>query len=273
MNYKTHIMKAIKYIEENLKNEITITDCASVSGYSNYHFIRIFKEATGLTPADYIRKRRISEVIKHMCQNVSISELAFEFGFNSKENFTRAFISEHHILPTEYRSSLNSLKLYDAISFETPPFAVEPEIIYFDSFVLTVYKSDVYPPHFWNRYNSRKWSKKLSGGMVCEDYGVSIWNENKLEYYIGIKKENAHGNTEGTIDLEIKGGLYAVFVTPKTSHFDFVNTIHLTWNYIKNEWLPNSEYIHAGSIEFESYLEESHTFSEKIYIPLKEKLK
>ena len=90
MDYKTHIMQAINFIEDNLKNDIKISDCARTSGYSDYHFIRIFKEATGLTPADYIRKRRLTEIIKHMRQDVPICEIAFEYGFNSKENFTRA---------------------------------------------------------------------------------------------------------------------------------------------------------------------------------------
>jgi len=35
--------------------------------------------------------------------NRYVSEVAFEYGFNSKENFLRAFKSEHHILPTEYK--------------------------------------------------------------------------------------------------------------------------------------------------------------------------
>lgn len=82
MDYKTYVMQAINYIEKNLKNEITLTDCARVSGYSHYHFIRVFKEATGLTPSDYIRKRRLTEIIKHMRQDIPISEIAFEYGFN-----------------------------------------------------------------------------------------------------------------------------------------------------------------------------------------------
>ena len=273
MDYKTHVMQAINYIEENLKNQIALTDCARVSGYSDYHFIRVFKEATGLTPADYIRKRRLTEIIKHMRQDIPVSEMAFEYGFNSKENFTRAFISEHHILPTEYKSALNSLKLYEAISFETEPFVVIPIFTYLEPFILTVYKSDeAYPPNFWNKYNSRKWSKKLSGGKVCEDYGVSAWNEseNKLDYFIGIKKENTIGNTDGTMELLIQGGLYAIFATPKASHYDFVNTIHRTWAYINNKWLQNSGYRRTGGYEFESYIEESRIFSEKIYIPLEE---
>lgn len=276
MDYKEHVMQAISYIEKNLKNEIFLNECARASGYSAYHFIRVFKEATGLTPADYIRKRRLTEIIKHMRQDIPISEMAFEYGFNSKENFTRAFISEHHILPTEYKSTLNSLKLYEAISFETAQFEVIPEFIYREPFVLMVYKSDeVYPPNFWNKYNSRKWSRKLSGGKICEDYGVIAWNEreNKLEYFIGVQKDNALGVIDDAMELSVKGGLYAVFQTPKTSHYDFVNTIQRTWNYINSEWLPKSGYKRTGGYEFESYIEESRAFSEKIYIPLKEEAK
>lgn len=276
MDYKTYVMQAINYIEKNLKNEITLTDCARVSGYSHYHFIRVFKEATGLTPADYIRKRRLTEIIKHMRQDIPTSEIAFDYGFNSKENFTRAFISEHNILPTEYKSTLNSLKLYEAISFETAPLEVIPEITYLEPFVLTVYKSDVdHPPSFWNKYNSQKWSKKLSGREVCEDYGVSTWNEseNKPDYFIGINKKNALGDTDGTVELLIQGGLYAIFTTPQTSHYNFVNTIQSTWAYINGIWIPRSQYISSTRHEYqlESYTEESRSFSEKIYIPIEVK--
>lgn len=271
MEYKSHIMRAIKYIEENIKNEISLSNCARVSGYSNYHFIRVFKEATGLTPADYIRKRRLTEIIKHIRPDIPISQIAFEYGFNSKENFTRAFIAEHHILPTEYKSALNSLKLYEEVTFEAEPFLVKPTIMQLEPFVLVVYESDeTYQPNFWNKYNSRKWSKKLSDGAVCEDYGVCLRNTaaKKMDYYIGIRKENALGDLTGTTELSINGGLYAVFATPKTSHYDFVNTIHRTWSYINCVWLPDSGYKKIGEYEFESYIEESRTFSEKIYIKI-----
>ena len=60
------IGKAIDYIEENLKNDISIGQVASAIGYSEYHFLRMFKKLVGLTPASYIRKRRISEIVARM---------------------------------------------------------------------------------------------------------------------------------------------------------------------------------------------------------------
>ena len=92
MNYEQHIQNVIEYIEENLTVDLDNTALARIAGYSEYHFLRIFKEAVKLTPSDYIRKRRLTEIVHGMMDtNRSVSDIAFAYGFNSKENFTRAF--------------------------------------------------------------------------------------------------------------------------------------------------------------------------------------
>ena len=266
MDYREHIARAVEYIEKNLKNEIDLTACAKACGYSKYYFLRIFKEVTGMTPADYIRKRRLSEIARRICiTDEYISEIAFAYGFNSKENFTRAFKAEFHILPSEYKMAQNSLKLYEPLSFETKPFCVIPEIITIPGFSLTVYKSDEdYPPNFWNKYNARKLSLRLSGGKICEDFGVSRWNsiENKLDYYIGIRTEDATGDVSGPEELIIPSGLYALLQTLVATHINFVSTIQSTWEYINKFWLSQSEYRRRDSFEFETYIEQSRVFSE-----------
>lgn len=273
MNYRECIEKVINYMEENLENEMNNAELAAVAGYSEYHFLRIFQKAVHLTPADYIRKRRISEIARRMEDwEGPISELAFAWGFNSKENFVRAFKMEHHILPSQYKDRKNSLKLYERISFEQPDFCVEGKLLALEPFRLVVYPSDEdFAPNFWNKYNVNQWSKKLSGGSSVEDYGVSFWNpeSGKLDYFIGIREEDAKGNLDGTVILEIEGGLYAAFQTPKTSQFHFVSTIHKTWAYIAQVWLQEKGYVRTGGFELESYAEESRTFSEIIYIPVK----
>ena len=78
MNYRECIEKVINYMEENLENEMNNAELAAVAGYSEYHFLRIFQKAVNLTPADYIRKRRISEIARRMeAWEGPISELAF----------------------------------------------------------------------------------------------------------------------------------------------------------------------------------------------------
>ncbi|HBL84659.1 MAG: DNA-binding protein [Clostridiales bacterium GWF2_38_85] len=279
MNYEEHIENALVYIEFNLKTDLNLSDLAKAAGYSEYHFLRVFKEVTHLTPADYIRKRRLSEIVREIDNSYRpISDIAFEYGFNSKENFTRAFKAEHHVLPTEYKAADNSLKLYDRIYLQVPTFEITPKINTIPSFNLTGYWSDEnYTPNFWNKYNCKKLSKRLSGGEVCIDYGVCRWNNdtNHLDYFIGIRTEDAKGDITDTKQLHVSGGLYAIFTTPPTSHFDFVNTIHKSWSYILNVWMPKSDYQCAESHgdQFETYVEDSRTFNEDIYIPIEKKRK
>lgn len=274
MDYQEHIERVIDYIEENLQCDINLADCARVSGYSPYHFLRIFRDVVGLTPADYIRKRRISEISKEIMRgNRCISPIAFQYGFNSKENFVRAFKMEHHILPTEYKEAQNSLKLYERFRFEARDFSVTPRIVEIQPFFLTVYKCDEsFVPNFWNKYNARGLSLKLSGGREVWDYGVSSWNheENRLDYYIGIPSEYAVGDIQGTQEICIPGGLYAVFSTPAATQDIFVTQIHRTWDYIK-EWFSDSGYVRKSGYEFECYCEKSRLFSEDIYIPVERK--
>ncbi len=275
-DYREQISKAIDYIEGNLcSEELNIASIADVTGYSKYHFLRIFREVCGMTPHDYIRKRRISEIVKRMRnESGSISEIAFEFGFNSKENFSRAFKCEHGILPTQFKATDNSLKLYDRLYFELPVYRVDGFIHELESFQIVAYKCDEAEPHrFWNRYNAEERSCRLSGGRVVQDFGVSKWNDSlrKIDYYIGIRKTDVQGECSNTVTLNISGGLYAVFDTPPSTYFDFVNTIHNTWSYIGKVWLPENGYVRTGGYEIESYIEKSRTFSERIYIPIKKK--
>ena len=274
MDYREHIARAVAYIERNLSDDLDLDACARAAGYSKYYFLRVFREATGMTPADYIRKRRLSEIAKRIREGGEpIADIAFACGFNSKENFIRAFKNEHHILPSEYRKARNSLHLLEPLDFGEKPFAVEPDIVAIPAFSLTVFRSDEdEPPKFWNKYNARKLSLRLSGGRTCEDYGVSIRNPagNRLDYYIGIRSEMAVGDVSGTVELRIPGGTYAVFRTPVASRDNFVSTIRRTWDYIHTVWLPRSGWRYTGGYQFESYLEQSRAFTETIHIPIEE---
>lgn len=273
---RIHIERVLEYIEAHLKDDtqgvLDNATLANIAGYSEYHFLRVFRKHVRLTPADYIRKRRISEIVRRIGDgNRPMSDIAFEYGFNSKENFTRAFKNEHHILPTEFRTVNCSLRLFEPFKFE--PDSPEPSVSmrYFDPFSLIVYPSDEeFPPNFWNKYNAEKRSLRLSGGAVTEDFGAMVWNVEKkrLDYYIGIRAEEAKGDITGTVSLNIVGGLYAVFDTKPTTQHDFVDTIRRTWDWIYRVWMPGSGYRRADGFEFESYVESSREYSEQIYVPL-----
>lgn len=267
-----HIQRTIDYIEANLRNELDNAVLAKIAGYSEYHFLRVFRKCVRLTPADYIRKRRISEIVRRIGDGKRpISDIAFEYGFNSKENFTRAFKKEHKILPTEFQTANCSLRLFPPFQFDIAEPSPDVSMMYRNKFSLIVYPSDEdIPANFWNKYNAEKRSEQLSGGSVVEDYGAMKWNpdKNRLDYFIGIREELVRGDVTGTVKLDISDGLYAVFDTSAATQHDFVNTIHRTWDWIYGEWLPNSGYRRGNGYEFENYVETSRKYSERIFVPL-----
>lgn len=64
MEYREQIQKALDFIEDNLTHDIDLDAVAQAAGYSPYHFARVFRETVGLSPADYIRRRRITEIVR-----------------------------------------------------------------------------------------------------------------------------------------------------------------------------------------------------------------
>ncbi|MDR1328782.1 MAG: AraC family transcriptional regulator [Oscillospiraceae bacterium] len=264
------VKQALEYIERNIAQDVSVSALAREAGCSKYHFLRLFKAATGLTPGAYIRKRRLSEIARAIGGgDRPASDVAFYFGFNSKENFTRAFKSEHRVTLSEHIASGNSLDLL--LDAPTPEVPADPEFAVLPELSLVVYACDEErPPQFWNKYNCRKLSQRLSGGAVVEDFGVGRFNEftGRLDYWIGIREAEANGNTDNTVNLTVPGGSYAIFTTTPATQDDFVHVIHRTWAYINNIWLTRSGFRHTGGYEMESYIEDSRTYSERIYIPI-----
>lgn len=57
MDYLKYFEKAIIYIENNLKEDISVNDVAKESGYSYYHLTRLFKSMFGESVGSYIKKK------------------------------------------------------------------------------------------------------------------------------------------------------------------------------------------------------------------------
>jgi len=84
--------KSLDFIEQNLTHEKNLSQCADSAGYSTFHYCRAFQMLTGVSVMDYIRKRRLSKAaIDLLDSGKSIKQVAFDWGFNSHENFVRAF--------------------------------------------------------------------------------------------------------------------------------------------------------------------------------------
>lgn len=101
------------YIEEHISEKMTMGELAKAAGYSQWHCCRIFKEMTGKTPFEYIRSLRLSKAAMTLRDSkLNVTDVAFDFVFDSHEGFTRAFTKEFGVSPKKYRSDTPPIQLF-----------------------------------------------------------------------------------------------------------------------------------------------------------------
>lgn len=106
MNWFETINKATKYIEDNITSEIILENIAKEVNVSYYHFSRIFALMTGYGLKEYITNRRITLASYEVSYTKErIIDIAFRYGYNSNESFSRAFKRIHGINPSEAREN------------------------------------------------------------------------------------------------------------------------------------------------------------------------
>lgn len=100
------IAAALRYIEENSAEPISLDDMAGVACMSKYHFLRCFKRITGSAPYEYllnVRLRRSAVKLKNTGSKVA--DIAFEAGFSDLSTYNREFRLVMRETPRRYRSA------------------------------------------------------------------------------------------------------------------------------------------------------------------------
>ncbi|MCK9252339.1 MAG: AraC family transcriptional regulator [Clostridiales bacterium] len=96
--------KVLAYIDNNLKDDLSLNTLARVSGYSEYHFHRIFHALTGKTLHEYVCDRRIiAAAARLLYERNSVTRIAFDCGFSSSSSFGRCFKQQLGCSPSAYR--------------------------------------------------------------------------------------------------------------------------------------------------------------------------
>ncbi|MGH1404324.1 MAG: AraC family transcriptional regulator [Alphaproteobacteria bacterium] len=103
--YEQRVREALDYIHENLENPIDLKDVAKAGSFSQYHFHRIFSALVGETLNEYIRRKRMEmAVVLLVCsKEKSITDIAYQCGFSSSSNFSKAFSAYFSCSPKEVK--------------------------------------------------------------------------------------------------------------------------------------------------------------------------
>lgn len=104
VSHENIINDLIMWIEDNLKQPLSLDIVAAKAGYSKWHLQRIFMQVTGNSLGAYIRERKLSNAaIDLYWTNQSILNIALEYSFDSQQTFNRAFKKQFSCPPGRYR--------------------------------------------------------------------------------------------------------------------------------------------------------------------------
>lgn len=263
------IQNAINFIEEHITEEIDYDEVAKTAYSSSYHFQRIFGTMCGITLGEYIRRRRLTLAGNELLSNnATITDLAYKYGYDTPESFSRAFKRFHGINPSQVKKerSLNSFSRLSVKIDSVGGYEMKCKIKELPELVLVGYKKHFtgvpygeerakQEEEFLTTTRAKQW---LLIGASCDyatDYCIiTNVNDDGYDFYIAYeldewtRKELYNPKTTG-IDFMDKLG-FETIVIPKTVYavFETERKKRPVCDYVElrkkiiTEWLPFSDY-------------------------------
>ena len=278
MDWVRMINQAIGFMEEHLTNDITLADISRSVNLSAFHFQRAFSLLTEMSPAEYLRKRRLSQAGAELADGKGkVIDIALKYGYDSPESFTKAFTRFHGASPMQVKngSPVRFMNRYTVRITIDGGCIMEYTIEKWDALDLVVHAGEFHAetsekeiPAFWDAYYANEELRKVPGYLgVCAQQKT---DSDVFIYGIGCKASDVAGVPEGFETLHIPEHTWAVFkcVGPTP------DAIQDMWEKIYREWLPVSDYELVPDYDIENYLPgnpASLNYVSEICFPVKKK--
>jgi len=281
MEWSDRMNAAISYIEDNLAGNIDYDEAANRAYCSTHHFQKTFYAIIGITPAEYVRRRRLTLAARELATGKSrIIDIALKYGYDSPVSFSRAFRNLHGVTPTAARGFEETLIAYPRVMFHIELKGsddMDYRIIEKPAFDIIGISRNYYAsrgelereaPKFWGEwvrteeYISLLGLAKWQYGPVTQVPVMSAYllNENEtwdpVENVMGIEK-TANMNADGFQIFHIPAATYAEFNGTLDKSSDIFKRIH-------SEWFPSTGYEHDSKPDIEQYIQ--WTFSRVVHV-------
>jgi len=279
------IDRALGFIEENLKQDISLEDIAEAAAYSQWYFHRCFRALTGFAAYDYLRRRRLSEAAYELLYtDKPIRQLASEYRFESQAAFTRSFKAVTGYSPGRYRRLIAAPLAFHAIGVKKQYQSLKKGVVMqatfrtMDAFGVIGLSHRAAPDEtlhkLWDAFLKRMdevpnvtETEKAYQVCVFEPKTSSSDPESYL-FIAGMAVSSLEMVPEGMIAHQVPAAEYAVF-----EHKGALDTLHKSYEFIFGVWLPENELEMAEADCLEIY-DERFKYGEKdsileIMIPIK----
>lgn len=281
--------QVVDYIEDHLTDNLSLEKISQIAGVSDYHLRTVFFHLSGLTLSEYIKNRRLSEANKDLLQGAKVTDVAFKYGYQSIDGFTRAFKSWSGFLPSEVARTGVS-KAFPKLTFiitvkggvsmdfrivEKPAFnfvgvskrvpmqfeGVNQEIVKLAQSITEEQRREMRALQNIEPYEIVNVSYDADAKFLKE--------EGELTHLIGVLT-TAEEVSYRLDKVPVAAGTWAVF----PNEGPFPATLQNTMARIYSEWLPASDYelVDAPSFSFTKLNEEKPDYAySEIWIPVRKK--
>ena len=245
MDWIKAINDAISYIEDHLTEEIKLNDIAGNVNISPFHFQRSFSVIVGMTPAEYVRNRRLSqagaELSRGECQ---VIEAAFKYGYDSPESFAKAFSRFHGVSPIQARngSQVRFMNRYVIKIVIEGGSIMEYRIEKWDAFDLILHMEtfdtgtdETAIPAIWKAYYENPDCQMIRGAIGAY---APLDDNTRRVYGIGCMAADVECVPKGFQTVHIPAYTWAIFKCSGPAKDSFKEI----WHRVYKEWLPASEY-------------------------------
>jgi len=288
------MLRVLLHIQAHLDDSLPLEELAGVAMFSPYHFHRVFTGMTGESVHKHVRRLRLERAAHRLkFSDRSVTDIAFEAGFETHEAFTRSFRTMFGDSPSGFRDSRKPVPIPEAssgvhfvpdggpVDFNPITYGGAPMEVAIESlepmrvvFIRHVGPYDQVGP-VWNRLFAWAGPRGLVGmnvvavGVSYDDPGVTPLEHVRCDACLVV---NRPVEPEGEVAVQqIGGGQYG-----KTRHVGPYEKLADTYARLFGEWLPQSgrEARSAPTLEFyrnsplNTKAEELVT---DVYIPLEDK--
>lgn len=267
MDWIAGIQRAIDYMEENLEEPLDYTEIARRANLSGSYFQKVFSILCGCTVGEYIRSRRLtlagSDLVHH---GKKVIDVAYQYGYETPESFTRAFTRFHGVTPYAARARGGPLRSYARLSIHlslkggtTMNYRIQTK----DSFSLLV-KTQRFSqedsareiPKFWDKCRAdgtlelleARCDKSVLGSCITALCTEDTTCGESFPYSIGAAYDGGE-IPQGMAVEHIPALTWAVFDATGA----MPDAIQKLWHRIFSEFFPSSDYRPAGSYDLEIY--------------------
>lgn len=284
MDWLQSMQNSIDYIERNILSDIDYEEIAKCAYSSTYHFLRMFSMLTGFTVGEYIRNRRLSLAAQELSMsNARVTDIAFKYGYDTSEAFSKAFQRLHGVTPSAAREPGVQLKSFGRLSIriimkgdkEMSYKIIKNEAFSIFGKTIGITASNAFDivPRFWDDLEKQGFFGKacLAAGYETQfpqiaathDFQDGGSRKYTLAYMLPAEKDLSKA-----FDVVQIPKLEWVIVTEKCDVAGgSASLIQNMWDRLFSEWFPTSDYEVTPGPQLERYYHDKL----EVWVPVRKK--